>query len=47
MLTLSKSLLSQKIKFRVQEKIADECTALAGYGSKDEILKNLISFCLL
>ena len=46
MLTLSKSLLSQRIKQRVQEKIADDVAVILGYESRHQILKNLIKFCL-
>ena len=47
MLTLSKTLMSQRIKQVVQEKIAEEVAALLGYENRHEILKNLIKFCLL
>lgn len=47
MRTVAKSLLSQKIKQRIQEKIADDVASLAGYTSRDQVLTNLIKFCLV
>ena len=46
MLTLSKSLLSQNVKQKFQEKIADDVAVILGLESRNEILKNLIKFSL-
>lgn len=47
MLALAKSLLSQKVKQVVQEKMAEEIAAMAQLESKHQVLSRIISFALL
>jgi hypothetical protein len=47
MLSVAKSLLSQKIKQKIQQRITDDMATLLGYASRDVVLANVIKFCLV